>query len=616
MLKNKLKNLFSLPSNDPDKEKGAIPLIPIIIVAAIGYFVSPAFLSKASKDFGMVIASMLVALSRGIFSIVSDASTGMINRMLRPEWRIINDQFFSSGWIITRDVANLFIVLAIIAIAIATILRFKDYEAKKLLPLLIAVALLVNFSGVVCGIVIDASNILMSGFNNGDYVAKTMYDRLSQGEHDTLDPLYTDSEKFLDYTAKAVAYILAYSVLSIAFFTYFILLLVRYVMLGILYILSPMAFVLWIFPKTKNLSTKWFTNFIQWSFLGAMAAFFIHLADQVLTTFSGAGTITVFTVAILVIVGLRMSYKTSAIGAGAIIGLGAAAFTGGAALLWKEGKQLGGGAAKVTGISGVAQRAKEAVVDRATRIAEKTPILRNWIPPGTANVRQQARLAKDSAAKETATLTPEQRQKIATGTAVTEAQKNRQVEAIKQMVKEHEINNIQDPVLRKKLLDKVAYHEGKTEIFSQAGPNMAKDDKDAVAEAKRKLVGQDSGKTDTNTGAKIIYTTSDMNNKRSAGYIHMQSEAERTVTDRAYAKMDLPAMREMSFSNPDDLMGLVANSGAKKLGKAREGLSSDKEAKLKALLPRIQKEEQAARDAGNIARANALENAWLEIDAW
>ena len=71
----------------------------------------------------------------------------------------------ATGWPIVRNFANAIIVLALIAIAMATILRIKDYEAKSLLPKLIIAALLINFSLVICGIIIDAASITIRFFN-------------------------------------------------------------------------------------------------------------------------------------------------------------------------------------------------------------------------------------------------------------------------------------------------------------------------------------------------------------------------------------------------------------------------------------------------------------------
>ncbi|GAI30419.1 unnamed protein product, partial [marine sediment metagenome] len=59
---------------------------------------------------------------------------------------------------------NMLLVLILVYIAIATILRLAGYETKKLLITFIIVALLVNFSPVICGLIVDASNIVMNFF--------------------------------------------------------------------------------------------------------------------------------------------------------------------------------------------------------------------------------------------------------------------------------------------------------------------------------------------------------------------------------------------------------------------------------------------------------------------
>ena len=72
----------------------------------------------------------------------------------------------NTGWPIVRDLANMIIVLGFVVIGIATALRIREYEAKQLLAKLIVIALLVNFSLLLCGIIIDGTNIVMTSFFN------------------------------------------------------------------------------------------------------------------------------------------------------------------------------------------------------------------------------------------------------------------------------------------------------------------------------------------------------------------------------------------------------------------------------------------------------------------
>jgi hypothetical protein len=67
-----------------------------------------------------------------------------------------------TGFQFTYPLANMVLVLGIIAIALATILRIAGYGAKKLLPIFIVVALLINFAPVALGLVVDVANVVLN----------------------------------------------------------------------------------------------------------------------------------------------------------------------------------------------------------------------------------------------------------------------------------------------------------------------------------------------------------------------------------------------------------------------------------------------------------------------
>ena len=64
------------------------------------------------------------------------------------------NEFIRVGWTLTRDLTNIIFVLALIAIGLGTALRIRDYQAKKALPILIIIALLINFTPVICGLIV------------------------------------------------------------------------------------------------------------------------------------------------------------------------------------------------------------------------------------------------------------------------------------------------------------------------------------------------------------------------------------------------------------------------------------------------------------------------------
>lgn len=73
----------------------------------------------------------------------------------------------TNGWVIVRDLCNMFFIVVLLVIAIATILKIEMYHYKKLLGRLIIMAVLINFSKLICGLVIDFSQVLMMTFVNG-----------------------------------------------------------------------------------------------------------------------------------------------------------------------------------------------------------------------------------------------------------------------------------------------------------------------------------------------------------------------------------------------------------------------------------------------------------------
>lgn len=77
---------------------------------------------------------------------------------------IYNIPAIYNGWTIARDTANLFFIFILLTIAIATILQIERYGAKKLLPNLIIVAFLINFSFLASQYVIFAANSMASLF--------------------------------------------------------------------------------------------------------------------------------------------------------------------------------------------------------------------------------------------------------------------------------------------------------------------------------------------------------------------------------------------------------------------------------------------------------------------
>lgn len=216
-----------------------------------------------------------------------------------------NNPVIAAGLKITQSFVNMGLVIVLVYLAISITLRLNETEAKKALARLILVALLVNFAPVVCGLIVDASNIFMNYFIVG----------IEKGISGILSQIVEFGEGFakglLSITATFQVSILTHGAIQIilnlsvflAFLLFAVLFIVRYVALWTIVILSPLAFVAWVMPDTEKMGDRWWmiilfplaflipltkkmwdmwwNQLIQWSVIGIPAAFFLYLGMRV-----------------------------------------------------------------------------------------------------------------------------------------------------------------------------------------------------------------------------------------------------------------------------------------------------------------------------------------------
>jgi len=187
--------------------------------------------------------------------------------------------FIKEGWKMFRDLANIVIIFALLVIGIATILRIEGYGIKKLLSMLIVVALLINFSLFFTQVIIDASNLLAIQFYqkiiaiNGAGWTGIGYAYMDAFK---LTTLYNAKEVFdpqtltkgLDFHQILLVSALGSVVFLVATFSFLagaFLLIGRFVALIFLMVLSPLAFVGMILPATQSYASKWWSYLFKYS---------------------------------------------------------------------------------------------------------------------------------------------------------------------------------------------------------------------------------------------------------------------------------------------------------------------------------------------------------------
>lgn len=178
------------------------------------------------------------------------------------------------GWTLLRDFTSMLFVLGLAYIGLATALNFSNFNTKKTFVNLLIIALLVNFTPVICGVIVDIANIVTNFFVQGvDFSAMVgaVWDGFGQNFGFGVDAFLASFTKVI----LGFAYSLITGLILLAFAGLFLF---RHVAIWLLVIASPLAFFAWIFPQTRKFFNKWWHQFFLWSFVGVPAGFFLYLA--------------------------------------------------------------------------------------------------------------------------------------------------------------------------------------------------------------------------------------------------------------------------------------------------------------------------------------------------
>jgi len=322
----------------PKIKKQLIVFSLIFLISSLGIFVLGAKDAQAADPLGIVdglksiFGNVLLAI-QGMVGVVvvwlASLGLGILN-FTNPQ----NAKLVQEGWKVARDLANMFFVLILLAIAFATILRIETYGMKSLLPKLIIAALLINFSLVFAGVIIDFSGVMTAFFvSDGQVFFKDIASAMKlpkimtttaeekgagwqcigddDEKHDPPEPTLLECQtpscalvngtcQPVNTAAKvqteadwkklfagdnywAVISSLCFSIMftvvaAFVFGALAFLLLGRILIIWFLLIIAPIAWLFWVLPATRHLFSQWWNTFIKWVFFAPAAFFFIWLS--------------------------------------------------------------------------------------------------------------------------------------------------------------------------------------------------------------------------------------------------------------------------------------------------------------------------------------------------
>jgi len=233
-------------------------------VAVFSLFFIPFFVYAAEGVFEM--ASWFAVTSAGLLD-VTVKFTADVNSYKIPGITI--------AWEVFRDLANMGFIFILLYVAFMTVLQIGGVDAKRLVASVIIVGLLVNFSFFLTGAVIDVGNIiggfiyetltpmvdtpdgpkeaLLGETLTGALKTSTIFDEESYvGKNITLNNLS------LIFLLGAVFFFIS----AFVFLAAAILFITRTVVLMLVLILSPIAFVAAVLPKTQGVWQKWISALV------------------------------------------------------------------------------------------------------------------------------------------------------------------------------------------------------------------------------------------------------------------------------------------------------------------------------------------------------------------
>lgn len=194
------------------------------------------------------------------------------------------------GWVMVRDVANMFFVVSLLIIAFATILGIEKYEWKKGLVKLVAMAVLINFSNLIAQIIIDAAHVFTITFLNavsasagGNLINMFSLEKISS---------IIQGKSIGDTLQSAASSIFAASVISCIFAvgaavilgSYLLVMVIRVVILWALIILSPLAYLFSALPNGEKYASRWWEEFTKHVVVAPVMVFFLWLSFATLGT--------------------------------------------------------------------------------------------------------------------------------------------------------------------------------------------------------------------------------------------------------------------------------------------------------------------------------------------
>lgn len=189
-------------------------------------------------------------------------------------------------WSVVRDTLNLLFILVLLFSAFCTVFQVEKYHWKKILTILVIMALLINFSFPIARFVVDVSNIAMYFFIESAFPEITANQSLSvrfayfSNIDDILVPSGTsvgDMSTVYLIIANIFTFIFMITILVIA-----VMFVIRITALAILIIFSPVGFIGILPGKIEGYANDWWKNLFKYALFGPIMVFMLLISYKMM----------------------------------------------------------------------------------------------------------------------------------------------------------------------------------------------------------------------------------------------------------------------------------------------------------------------------------------------
>jgi len=237
-------------------------------------------------SWGVCLAESLGELLQAFGKLIANAGAAFLDISLQVtlDSSLYNAAGIKLGWEVFRDLANMGFIFILLYIAFMTVLQIGGVQTKRLIASVIIVALLVNFSFFATGFVIDVGNVIGSFIYQtltpgGVLLGTTLSEGLNITELQNAPPGEFNGWGIFVFHFFAMIFLMMAGFVFIAAGLLFVQ---RTVMLILVLVSAPFAFVAAILPAGQTLWKKWVGALVGNTF--AVSVFLVLISVIVIIT--------------------------------------------------------------------------------------------------------------------------------------------------------------------------------------------------------------------------------------------------------------------------------------------------------------------------------------------